>query len=291
MPELPEVETLRRGLEQKILHRTISGVEVANPKVLKGQAEDQFRERVTGRRVEQIARRGKYLLITLGRADAASDLMDATPSPLPYFLCLHLKMRGQVRVQSQEEAVGPYHCISLFFDDQAMRFYDMWTWGEMRALTHEEVQSIEGLRVMGPEPLADGWDGALLAGRLKSKRTAIKPTLLDQAVIAGVGNIYADEALFRAGIHPQRRASELNAVEIMRLAGTIRQVLTEAVAAGGTTSEEFVDAEGQMGRFRPQVYDRGGQPCLVCGNGLTRIRLGGRGTVFCQTCQPPPDRV
>jgi formamidopyrimidine-DNA glycosylase len=110
---------------------------------------------------------------------------------------------------------------------------------------------------------------------------------LDQKVSAGVGNIYADESLFRAGIHPQRTAGALCDSELERLAATIRAVLTEAVDAGGTTSEEFTDLGGQPGGFTPKVYDRGGKPCLICGTALTRIKLGGRGTVFCAQCQPP----
>lgn len=290
MPELPEVETVRRGLERCVVGRRITGVEVANPKVLKGQAEPIFRARVTGRRIEQVARRGKYLLVTLGAAEAAIETLSPTAdTDVSFTLCLHLKMRGQVRVSDAAAPIEPYLCVSLLLDDgSVIRFHDMWTWGEIRVLTPEELKAVSGLAGMGPEPLEAGWNGAMLAGRIGSRRTAIKPTLLDQAIVAGVGNIYADESLFRAKVHPQRVASSLSADELEVLARAIRTVLAEAVEAGGTTSEEFVDVSGSIGGFRPHVYDRGGKACHHCGTTLTRIRLGGRGTVFCEGCQPLP---
>lgn len=282
MPELPEVETLRRGLEQNIVGRSIVSVVVADSRILKAQAQATFEERVVGRRVARIDRRGKYLLISL-----AADASENKPfNPLIY-LCTHLKMRGQLRLQMAQDAPDSYHCISLLLDNgAAVRFYDMWTWGEMRALTEEELARVPGLAEMGPEPLDAVWSSVVLQQRLMGRRGPLKPTLLDQKVIAGVGNIYADESLFRAGIHPQRPAGKLCDSELERLAESIRSVLTEAVTAGGTMSEEFTDLAGQVGRFTPKVYDMGGKPCPKCGTVLTRIKLGGRGTVFCAQCQP-----
>jgi formamidopyrimidine-DNA glycosylase len=300
VPELPEVETLRRGLEKGILNRRIVCAVVTNAKVLKEQTEAAFRERIAGKRIERIDRRGKYLLVALTaeRADVRS------PSTLPsdnghrvalgdppILLCIHLKMRGQLLLQKADETAGPYHCVSLLLDDgRAVRFHDMWTWGEMRALTGDELAQVPGLAGMGAEPLAPKWGAASLAGQLVKRSGPIKTTLLDQRVVAGVGNIYADESLFRAGIHPERSAATLTEDETARLAQTIRAVLMEAVESGGTTSDEYVDVAGRAGRYMPRVYNRGGQPCVVCATPLTRIRLGGRGTVFCARCQPPgPD--
>lgn len=307
MPELPEVETLRRGLEQGILNQRITEVVVANTKALKEQDESVFRGRVLGKRIERVDRRGKYLLIALAAADVSPPFVAAESgsksSPVaaaPPFLCIHLKMRGQLRLESGGQAVGPYHCLSLILeggrDDPeaaaaaaeptALRYYDMWTWGEVRALTEEEIPTLApGLATMGDEPLDPAWSGAALAAKLATRKTAIKPTLLDQRVVAGVGNIYADESLFRAGIHPERSAASLLPDEAERLSRMIRQVLREAVAGGGTTSDDYSDVAGVAGRFTPQVYDRGGAPCVTCGQILTRIRLAGRGTVFCPNCQ------
>lgn len=278
MPELPEVETLRRGLERGARGRRITDVVIANPKSLKGQNEDVFRERIVGRTIQSVTRRGKYLLIPL-----TTPLLADTPSA---FLCIHLKMRGQLLLEDAAAPVGKYHCLSLALEGgRALRFHDMWTWGEIRALTAEELAAIEGLAAMGAEPLDPDWGGGSLAEMLAARRTPIKPTLLDQRVVAGVGNIYADESLFRAGIHPERAAGTLARSEVDRLAEAIRTVLREAVEGGGTTSEDYVDTEGVPGRYTPRVYDRGGKPCPACGTLLTRIRLGGRGTVFCTQCQ------
>ena len=284
MPELPEVETLRRGLEQTVLHRRIIDVTVANPKVLRGQSPEQFCQRVIGSRIESVGRRGKYLSIplsTTGQRDHPQD----QPSDL-YAIYLHLKMRGQILLEPADGEAGKYHCVSLVLDNgTAIRFYDMWTWGEIRALTRDEAHRLTALAAMGAEPLEEDWGGAALAEKLKGRRLAIKPTLLDQTVVAGVGNIYADESLFRAGISPLRPAGSLTEGEAERLALAIRGILTEATDGGGTTSDEYVDIAGAAGRYVPKVYDRGGAACVICGKTLTRLRLAGRGTVYCETCQ------
>jgi formamidopyrimidine-DNA glycosylase len=299
VPELPEVETLRRGLEKKIQGRCIVNTQITNAKILKGQNEEAFCERIYNRRIGNIDRRGKYLLATLenGVGNLTTTNPDMADEPdsaqnaneldhAPVFLCIHLKMRGNLRVQEANEPISPYHCLSLRFDDgKELRYHDMWTWGEVRALTGKEVEAIPGLASMGPEPLEVGWDGTVLSSSIGKRQGPIKPVLLDQKVVAGVGNIYADEALFRAGIHPERSAGTLTAGELDRLATQIRAVLNAAVADGGSMGD-YVDEAGSAGRFEPKVYDRGGNPCSICGATLVKIRLGGRGTAFCPTCQP-----
>lgn len=201
-------------------------------------------------------------------------------------------MRGQMMVEPVGSEPGKYHCVTLTVrqgdsESAEVRFYDMWTWGEFRALYKSELaEASPGLALMGPEPLTDEWTGAELAKALAKRRTAIKPTLLDQSVVAGVGNIYADEALHRSRIHPQRAANSLTADEVDRLASAIKAILTEAVGGGGTTSDNFFDVAGDAGRYVPQVYERGGLPCHSCSGTLTRIRLAGRSSVFCEVCQP-----
>lgn len=286
MPELPEVETLRRGLEQATIPgRRINRVVIANPKVLKGQSETQFLERVQGTTVGAVNRRGKYLLLPLVQAPALpciSPLATAAPA----CLCIHLKMRGQLLVEEKETVPGKYHCITLGMEEgRDLRFYDMWAWGEMRALTSDELEALPNLASMGREPLEACWGGNDLVEALAGRKTAIKPTLLDQRVLAGIGNIYADESLFHAGIHPERPAMSLGVIEVERLANALKTILFEAVNGGGTTSDNYMDVRGVPGRYTPRVYDRGGQPCLNCGMPLRRIRLAGRGTVFCGNCQ------
>lgn len=287
MPELPEVETLRRGLEQAAVPgRRITRIVIVNPKVLKGQSESRFQERAWGATICAVKRRGKYLLLPLTQVFTSSSQLSSTASGASLCLCIHLKMRGQLLLEDAESVPGKYHCVTLGLEDgRELRFYDMWTWGEMRALTDDELAAIPNLAGMGREPLEAEWGADDLGRAVKGRKTAIKSTLLDQRVLAGVGNIYADESLFRAGVHPQRAAGSLSVPEVERLAGALRSILAEAVQGGGTTSDNYVDVRGAAGRYEPRVYDRGGQPCLTCGTTLSRIRLGGRGTVFCVRCQ------
>jgi formamidopyrimidine-DNA glycosylase len=289
VPELPEVETLRRGMERSLVDRFVVGVLIANPKVLKGQAETEFKERIVGQKIEQVDRRGKYLLVTLTPVSPVNpDTRDNTkPKQQAHCLCIHLKMRGQLRLQSANETASPYLCVTLLLDNNnIIRYDDMWTWGEMRVLTPAELATVTGLASLGPEPLTPHWSSEVLRSRLEKRHRAIKGVLLDQSVLAGVGNIYADEALFRAGIHPQRCAATLKPEELERLASAIQTILQEAVEQGGTRSEEFVDLSGNTGNYVPKVYNRKGLPCPQCHTILNRITVVGRGTVFCPSCQP-----
>ena len=274
MPELPEVETLRRGLEQHLLGRTLGKTRVLVPKMLKGTITDPdvFSQSLQETRVESVGRRGKHLIITLDSG---------------YYLLFHMNMRGQLRFTKAEVPVEKYLAAAFPLDNGIeLRFHDIWRWGEMRLVTPQELAAHPSLLGMGPEPLSGEWTAEhLAAGLAKRPKTAIKAALLDQSVVAGVGNIYADESLFRAGVQPLRPAGSLTAEETARLTEEIIAVLSEAVHGGGTTSENYVNAEGQIGQYTPRVYDRGGKPCVTCGEALTRIRVTGRGTVYCGSCQ------
>lgn len=274
MPELPEVETLRRGLERHLVGRTVSGARVQIPKMLKGTVTEPtvFQDSLRGARIESVGRRGKHLIIALHSG---------------YYLLFHLNMRGQLLVVSLDAPVEKYLAAAFALDSDAeLRFHDMWTWGEMRLETAEALAIHPALAAMGPEPLSEEWTPEhLSAGLAKRPKTAIKTILLDQGIIAGVGNIYADESLYRAGILPLRSAGSLTYAETESLHREIRAVLTEACTGGGTTSDNYVDAEGQVGRYTPRVYERGGKPCLTCENLLIKIRVNGRGTVYCPSCQ------
>lgn len=274
MPEMPEVETLRRSLEPHLIGRTITGARVLVPKMLRGTegCVDVFLQRIANRRFESLGRRGKHLIFTLDSG---------------YHLLFHLKMRGQMLVVNVAEPDAKYLAAAFALDNsRELRFHDMWTWGEVGLLTEKELAAHAALSAMGPEPLADDWTPGILTQSLARRaRTSIKAALLDQTVVAGVGNIYADESLFRAGIQPTRLAGSLDAAEAARLWGEVRAVLTEAIGGGGTTSDNYVDANGQIGRYMPRVYDRGGQPCVQCRSSLIRLRVAGRGTVYCPSCQ------
>ena len=274
MPELPEVETLRRGLERHLTGRVITHVRVFIPKMLKGGVADptEFAAALKNQHIESVGRRGKHLIFGLGCG---------------YYLLLHLKMRGQLLVVPRELEEGKYLAAALEMDDGSeLRFHDMWTWGELRLMTEAELAAHPSLAAMGLEPFSEEWTPQALQQSLSRRaRTSVKAALLDQTVVAGVGNIYADESLFRAGIGPLRPAGSVTAQEAARLHGAIRTVLAEATGDGGTTSDNYVDTDGRVGRYTPCVYERGGKPCLQCGTPLTRIKVTGRGTVYCPSCQ------
>ena len=274
MPELPEVETLRRGLEQHLTGRTLGQTQVLVPKMLKGTLCDPevFNQSLRNVRVESVGRRGKHLIITLDSG---------------YHLLFHMNMRGQLRIVEADAPVEKYLAARFPLDNgMELRFHDIWRWGEMRLVTPEELAAHPSLLGMGPEPLSGTWNAEhFTAGLAKRPKTAIKAALLDQSVVAGIGNIYADESLFRAGVQPLRPAGSLTPEETALLHREIIAVLSEAVSGGGTTSDNYVNAEGQIGQYAPRVYDRGGKPCVSCAQKLTRIRVTGRGTVYCASCQ------
>jgi formamidopyrimidine-DNA glycosylase len=275
VPELPEVETLRRGIEAQLLDQCIVAVAVASPKILKGQSEAELRDRTVGRHVLRADRRGKHLLIPLS---------SPSPSEPLWTLYVHLNMRGSLRLAANStDDTGRHLCLTLTFEGGSeLRYHDTWGWGEVQAVGSGEIE--ERVAGLGPDALVAEWSGAMLLKRIGGRRSPIKTTLLDQSVLAGVGNIYADEALHRAGIDPRRAAADLSGSEGERLAMQVRTVLSEAAARGGSQGE-FTDLRGKAGRFVPRVYDRGGQPCPSCGQTLEKIRLGGRGTTFCPHCQ------
>jgi formamidopyrimidine-DNA glycosylase len=272
VPELPEVETLRRGIEAHLLDQRIVAVAIANPKILKGQSEAEFRDRTVGSRVLRADRVGKHLFFPLSSSPSVADSSWA--------LHVHLNMRGSLRLaKDASEETGGHRCLTWTFEEGLyLHYHDVWGWGEVQAVPQGERPG------QGPDALSGDWDEATLLKRLGARRSPIKSALLDQSVLGGVGNIYADEALHRAGVLPTRAAGALGIGEASGLAKAIRSVLAEAVTSGGSRGE-FVDLWGETGRFVPKMYDRGGQPCPSCERPLEKIRLGGRGTTYCSHCQ------
>jgi formamidopyrimidine-DNA glycosylase len=276
MPELPEVETVRRGLSQQGCDAVVVGVGVFGERVLRGQAVEEFVSRMTGARLGSATRRGKFILVPLSSSVPGAD-----------WLCLHFNMRGLLRWASAGDPPERYDRVSLdLADGRSLRFHDVWGWGEVRALSVAERESVPSLSAMGPEPLGESWVWEDLRDRFRGRGTAVKTVLLDQSVVAGVGNIYADESLHRAGIDPRLPAGSLSEPAVIRLVSAVREVLSEAVASGGSAGE-YMDLDGNPGRYLPRVYGRAGEPCQCCGAVLERVRLGGRGTTWCPRCQPP----
>ncbi len=267
MPELPEVETIRRDLEPLILGSTIVGVELFWPGSIARPAAHAFEDLVTGRTILRLERRGKYLIFVLSGG---------------WNLIVHLAMTGRLLVDRGEM---DKHTRALFHleDGHNLLFVNMRKFGRLYLV--KDAEEVVGR--LGPEPLAAEFTPQLLAHLLANRRGALKPLLLNQRFLAGLGNIYADEALFVAGLHPQRRADTLNPEEVRRLYRAIRLVLKEGLKDGGTTLEAYRRPNEEKGRHqeRLQVFRRTGGPCLRCEGTIERIVLVGRGTYFCPRCQ------
>ena len=269
MPELPEVETTRRGVEPYCSGERVQGL-VVRERRLRWPVPEQLPDRVRGQLITAVERRAKYLLFRT----AAGTLL------------VHLGMSGSLRVVSPEQSPGKHDHIDIQLHNGAcLRYNDPRRFGCFLWLEPAEQHPL--LRELGPEPLSAEFDGELLHSRSRGRRVPVKSFIMNGQVVVGVGNIYANEALFLAGIDPRRMAGRISAARYRVLADRIKQVLTSAIEQGGTTLRDFVGGDGKPGYFAQQlyVYGRGGSPCKRCGATLRETRLGQRTTVFCVTCQ------
>jgi formamidopyrimidine-DNA glycosylase len=272
LPELPEVEVVRSGLEPLIRNHRIRKMQL-HRRTLRYPWPTGMAKRLQGRTVLAVERRGKYLLFRLDG---------------PAILVWHLGMTGQFHVLPEKAPPGRHeHAVFAFDDGLSLRYRDMRRFGYAGLLPADAWQLHPWFAGLGPEPLGDGFDGAYLLGRCRSRPAPIKQVLMDAAVVVGIGNIYACEALFRAGIDPFRPARRLKPAQVEALVAAVKAVLTEAIAAGGSTISDFVRADGRPGYFRHafRVYQRQGQPCLRCGRPILRRLQAGRGTFYCSGCQ------
>ncbi|MGR4069947.1 bifunctional DNA-formamidopyrimidine glycosylase/DNA-(apurinic or apyrimidinic site) lyase [Halomonas sp. LR3S48] len=277
MPELPEVETTRRGIAPHVQGREIVEAIVRQPR-LRVAVPDDLIDRLVGARIGILARRAKYLLLPVeggGEREGAGSLI------------WHLGMSGSLRIARLGELPRKHDHIDLVFDDGAiLRYHDPRRFGFVDWLAGTP-ESDPRLANLGPEPLSDAFDGERLFLLSRGRRMAVKPFLMDNAVVVGVGNIYASEALFLAGIDPRRAAGRISRERYERLAAAIREVLAAAIAQGGTTLRDFVSGTGEPGYFKQRlnVYGRHGQGCRRCNGELRLVTLGQRASVFCPACQ------
>ncbi|OHX15526.1 DNA-formamidopyrimidine glycosylase [Chromobacterium amazonense] len=270
MPELPEVETTRRGVEPHLTGRTLRGAVVRNPS-LRWPVPPDLAERLAGETVLAVRRRAKYLLL---------ECQSGT-------LLIHLGMSGSLRVMASGAPAQKHDHVDLLLDGQLLRYRDPRRFGAM--LWHVgPIELHPLLKDLGPEPLSDAFDGAALFEAIRRRSSAIKLAIMDNHVVVGVGNIYANESLFYAGIAPTRPANSLTRAECDLLAAEIRAVLRRAIDAGGSTLRDFVDSEGKPGYFQQSymVYDRQEAPCRRCGAPIRHIRQGQRSSYYCPLCQP-----
>lgn len=270
MPELPEVETVARGLDALLRRRTITGVTVSWPRAIACPTLNEFRKQITGRLVRAVGRRGKYIVLELDRG----------------YLLIHLKMSGRLYVVPAGQPLDKHeHTVFELDGDEQLRFHDVRKFG--RVYLVDEAEQVTG--ELGPEPLADDLTLEEFRRRLATRSGRLKSLLLNQAFLAGLGNIYADEVLFQAGLHPLQSASSLTPAEQVGLYDAIRSVIRQAVASRGTTLGDggYVDARRQAGTYQDQiaVYGRTGEPCPRCQTPIERLVIGGRSSHYCPRCQ------
>lgn len=269
MPELPEVETTRLGLAPRLCGRSVTKLIVRDSR-LRQPVSAELATKLTGQTLTSIDRRGKYLLLRFGRGS----------------LLAHLGMSGNLRLVRADVPPAKHDHVDIVFGEVTMRFSDprrfgLLLWLEGNGAAHPLLASL------GVEPLDEAFCAEWLYRATRGRRAAIKLLLMDSHVVVGIGNIYASESLFRAGIRPRTAARRLTRSQCARLTLAVQQTLTDALSAGGSTLRDFFSVDGKAGHFQQQyfVYDRAGDPCRVCGEPIRGLRLGQRSTYYCPTCQ------
>ena len=271
MPELPEVQTVLDTLAVQIKDAGIKDIRIIFPKIIEGDAEE-FRRRLIGQHFRLFRRRGKYLLF---------EMDDLT-------MVSHLRMEGKYYIYDKKVTPGKHdHVVFELDDGRYLHYNDVRKFGRMGLM--DKKRTYIRFHDLGPEPFWDSFNADYCRKYLKERKAEIKPTLLDQSFVAGIGNIYADEALFLAGIHPLRPVGSLSAAECQRLHQSVNTVIAAGIRDGGTTFRDYKNGEGKQGSHQEQlyVYNRQGQPCRRCGTEIEKMTVGGRGTHLCPQCQRP----
>ena len=276
MPELPEVESLRQILERSVLGRTVVGARIGRLP-LRRKVTANFGPRIRGRRIEKIGRRAKYLILELDGADV---------------ILVHLGMSGSLTYRDSDFDSSEFdrrHDHVEFRLDNGTRlvFNDPRRFGIVRLVARLALPALHELKGLGPEPLSEAFNADYLAAQARGRKVAIKNLIMDQRAIAGVGNIYASEVLYRAGVRPTHRAGRLKGEEIVRIARFIPIILRDAIDRRGTTFRNYRDSEGRPGAFadRLQVYGRAGEKCYRCSTPIKNVVVGQRASFYCPTCQ------
>ncbi|QYU56805.1 bifunctional DNA-formamidopyrimidine glycosylase/DNA-(apurinic or apyrimidinic site) lyase [Weissella confusa] len=277
MPEGPEVETVRRGLTRLVVGRKVLGTEVRWEKTISGMAPEEFDAELVGRTIEKVDRRGKYLLF---RFSGGLTMVS------------HLRMEGAYYTVPAGTEPGKHDLVTFHLDEGIDLFYrDTRKFGRMNLVPDADALQVAGLAKIGPEPTEKGLSLAYMVSEFGKSRMHVKPFLLDQSHIAGLGNIYVDETLWQSQIHPLTAANKLTEDELARLRENIIHEITRATEHHGTTVHSFTTAFGEAGEFQNelQVYGRVGEPCLRCGHPLEKMKVAQRGTTYCPVCQVVKD--
>ncbi len=273
MPELPEIETIKRTLTPLLSGRCITNVALLRGDVIKHPTPEAFAQRIVGHFISELGRRGKYLLLYLD--DGAT-------------MAAHLRMTGRLLCTPAAHPCLPHTHVVMDLDNgQQLRFADTRRFGCLWLIDKDEPDDFTGMAKLGVEPLSSEFSAEYLMEKLSKRKVAVKAGLLDQHVLAGLGNIYADETLFAAAVQPQRLCSSLSESEWRAIAAAIPPILESSIANNGTTFHDFLDGTGKEGENMPHLmaYGRAGQACENCGTLMLKTRVGGRGTCYCPNCQ------
>ena len=269
MPELPEVETVRNSLKQILIGKKIKEVVIKYPKIIENKSPEEFASSLKGETFLDIKRKGKYLIFVLDH----------------YYLVSHLRMEGKFFDYADLD-YGKHDHIIFIFDDFNLRYNDTRKFGRMDLFKKDEdIYNLKPLASVGPEPFYEEASISYLESKFKKSNKTIKEVLLDQSIMSGLGNIYVDEVLFMAKIHPEQKANTLNIIDIKSIKEAAIEVLNKAIKLGGTTIRSFASSHNHTGLFQNELLVHTKDVCSCCGSKIEKIRVGGRGTYFCPNCQ------
>ena len=273
MPELPEVETVKNVLKQHLINQTIEEVIIYHEKMIKDIPVADFKKKLKNQKIIDIRRRGKYLVFHLE----------------DYYLLSHLRMEGKFLYGKKNQHPNKHeHVVFTFDDGNALHYEDVRKFGTFHLFEKTlELESSKPFQVLGLEPFDEKFDETFVLDYIKNKKTPVKSMLLSQKMVTGLGNIYVDEVLFASRIHPQKKSNELSRDDVKNMVKYTRDILHQAILHKGTTIKTFTSTHGTSGSFQDflQVHTKTNQPCAVCGTTIKKIKLNGRGTYFCETCQ------
>lgn len=271
MPELAEVETVRNVLKTKILNKKIKNVNVLYNKMIEND-EEFFKKVLIGNYFKDILRKGKWLIFELNE----------------YYLLSHLRMEGKYFIKNSSNKIEKHEHVIITFDDNTdLRYHDTRKFGRMKIINKNELEKTKEIQKQGKEPLDDTLTSNYLIEKIKNKNIPIKTVLLDQEIISGLGNIYANEVLYKAGIYPLRRANSITELECERIIKASKEILTKAISEGGTTIKSYTSSLGVTGNYQNylEVHKREKEPCHKCGSLIKKVKVGGRSTYYCDYCQ------
>lgn len=271
MPEIAEVETVRQTLKRRILNKKIKNVNVLYDRIVESDL-DEFKKSLIGHEFSDILRKGKWLIFGIG----------------DYYLCSHLRMEGKYFIKTSKDPIEKHeHIIFTFEDGTDLRYHDTRKFGRMNLVLKDKLDTVEGVRKQGIEPIDSKLSKEYLYDNFKKSKLPMKTLLLDQTIISGLGNIYADEVLFASGINPIKLGVDITIDECENIVRSSNEIITEAIKCGGTTIRSYTSSLGVTGRFQQnlKVHKREGEECKVCGTIIKRIVVGGRSTYYCEECQ------